>query len=86
MTGNVMRKLADALGEVGFVIKDIRDEEYGQYQMPASGEKYTGLLFLKIRPAEDENADIEKARLRKEAEKAAAKPAEAVAKTEEVPF
>jgi hypothetical protein len=71
MTGAVMKKLAEALDEVGYVIKDIKDEEYSGYGQPASGERYTGLMVLRIRPAEEEEADAEKLRARKEAEKAA---------------
>lgn len=74
MEGSVMRKLAEALGDVGFVIKKIEEETYDQYDRPSSGEKYTGEIVVKIRPMKDEEADIEKFRVREEEEKANGKP------------
>jgi hypothetical protein len=74
MDGSVMRKLADALGDVGFVIKRIEEEAYGSYERPPGGEKYTGEIIIKIRPAKDEEADVEKLRARKEKEKAGDRP------------
>jgi hypothetical protein len=75
MEGATMRKLADALSDVGFVIKRIEEESYGQYDKPSSGEKYTGEITIKIRTVKDEEADVEKIRARKEAEKAKNNPA-----------
>jgi hypothetical protein len=74
MEGSVMRKLAEALDDIGFVIKKIEEEAYGQYDRPFSGEKYTGEIIVKIRPMKDEEVDIEKMRVRKEEEKAKGKP------------
>jgi hypothetical protein len=74
MEGSVMRKLAEALGDAGFVIKKIEEETYGYYDRPGTGERYTGEIILKIRPVTDEEADIEKIRVRKEEEKAKGKP------------
>jgi hypothetical protein len=71
MTGTVMRKLADALEDVGYVIKSIEEETYSWTDRPATGEKYTGQICLKIRSAKEEDADAEKKRLREEAGKAA---------------
>jgi hypothetical protein len=70
MKGTVMWKLADAIEGVGYTIKDIKEEEYAQYSRPPSGEKYTGLLIIKIRPLKDEEADEEEIRIRNETEKA----------------
>jgi hypothetical protein len=39
MEGTVMQKLADALGDAGFVIKRIEEEAYDKFDRPASGEK-----------------------------------------------
>jgi hypothetical protein len=68
MEGSLMRKLADALGDVGFVIKKIEEESYGRFDRPDSGEKYTGEIIIKIRPMKDEEADVEKLRVREKAE------------------
>jgi hypothetical protein len=73
MEGSVMQKLAEALDDVGFVIKRIEEIAYDQYDRPPSGEKYTGEIIIKIRPIKDEEADIEKIRVRKEEEKARSK-------------
>jgi hypothetical protein len=73
MEGSVMRKLAEALGDAGFVIKKIEEEAYGQYDRPPSGEKYTGEIIIKIRPVKDEEADAERLRAWKE-EKAGNRP------------
>jgi hypothetical protein len=70
MEGSIMRKLADALGDVGFVIKKIEEKSYGQYDRPSSGEKYTGEIIVKIRPIKDEEAEAEKIRAQKEKERA----------------
>jgi hypothetical protein len=85
MEGYVMRKLADALGDVGFVIKRIEEEAYGQYDRPLSGEKYTGEIIIRIRPAKDEDADVEKLRSRKEKERAKP-PVPETAFVEEIKF
>jgi hypothetical protein len=68
MTAVVMQKLANVLANEGFVIKKIEDEEYGSFDRQENGEKYTGAIILKVRPIEDEEAEAEKARLRKEKE------------------
>jgi hypothetical protein len=86
MEGSTMRKLAEALDGVGFVVKKIEEETFSSYDRPATGEKYTGEIIIKIRPAKDEEADLEKARARKLAEKALAEPAPAAANTAEVAF
>jgi hypothetical protein len=84
MEGSVMRKLAEALDDVGFVIKRIEEEAYGQYDRPSSGEKYTGEIIIRIRPVKDEEADIEKIRTRKDEEKKAkSKPLALVTAPEE---
>jgi hypothetical protein len=67
MEGSVLEKLAGALGTVGFVIKKIEEEAYGQYERTLNGERYTGEIIIKIRPVEDEEADAERLRVRKEA-------------------
>jgi hypothetical protein len=69
MEGSVIRKLTDALGDAGFVIKKIEEESYSRFERPFSGEKYTGEIIIRIRPAKDEEADIEKIRAREEAER-----------------
>jgi hypothetical protein len=71
MEGSVMRKLADALSDVGFVIKRIEEESYGPYDRPSGEGKYTGEITIKIRPVKDEEDDAEKLRARKEEEKKA---------------
>jgi hypothetical protein len=87
MEGSVMRKLAGALDDVGFVIKKIEEEPYDNYNRPPSREKYTGEIIIKIRPVKDEEADIEKIRAWKEEEKARNKPlAPAMALEEEHKF
>jgi hypothetical protein len=88
MEGSTMRKLGDALSDVGFVIKKIEEETYSQYDRPSSGEKYAGEIILKIRPVKDEEADFEKARALKEKEKAKekAESAPTSASTTEEPF
>jgi hypothetical protein len=87
MKGSVMRKLADALEDVGFVIERLEEEPYGQYDRPSSGEKYTGEIIIKIRPIKDEEADADKIRVQKEEEKAKNKPLTPVtAPEEEVKF
>jgi hypothetical protein len=70
MEGSVMRRLAEALGDVGFVIKRIEEEAYSHYNRPSSGEKYTGEIVIKVRPVKDEEADAEKVRAWEEGEKA----------------
>jgi hypothetical protein len=71
MEGSVMRKLAEALDDVGFVIKKIEEEPYDNFNRPSSGEKYTGEIIIKIRSVKDEEADNEKLQVRKEEEKRA---------------
>jgi hypothetical protein len=73
MTAVVMQKLADVLANEGFVIKKIEDEEHNSFDKQENGEKYTGAIIIKVRPIEDEKAEKEKARLRKEKEWAKAK-------------
>ena len=68
MQALVMQKLADALGKEGFVIKKIEDAEIPSFSKPDTGEKYTGEIILRIRPVDEEEAEAEKARLRKEKE------------------
>jgi hypothetical protein len=87
MEGSVMRKLAEALDDVGFVIKKIEEEAYSQYDRSSSGKKYTGEIIIKIRPVKDEEADIEKIRVQKEEEKARSKAlTPATVSEEEVKF
>jgi len=76
MTAIVMRKLADALLNEGYVVKKMEDETAGFHE-----DKYTGRIIITVRPVEDEEADAEATRLRKEKEREAAKP-----ENEEVKF
>ena len=62
MTALVMQKLADVLAKEGFVIKKIEDEERSSTN---NGEKYTGNIIIKVRPADEEEAEAEIVRLRK---------------------
>jgi hypothetical protein len=55
-----MKKLANSIEDVGYIIKEIKEESYTQYDMPSSGKKYTGELILKIRSMEDEKAEANK--------------------------
>jgi hypothetical protein len=88
MEGSVMRKLAEALDDVGFVIKSIEEEKHGTYDRPNTGEIYTGQIIIKIRSRKDEEAEAEAARLRKEKERIIAAGAAALGKPEndETPF
>jgi hypothetical protein len=56
----LMQKIADAIGDNGFVIKKIEEETYGYYDRPKTGERYTGEIILKIRPITDEEAEAKK--------------------------
>jgi hypothetical protein len=85
MEGSVMRKLSDALGDVGFTIKRIEEEAYGQFDRPLNGEKYTGEIIIRIRPTKDEEADAEKRRAQEKAKRETS-PMPKTASTEEVPF
>ena len=69
MTALVMQKLADALGKEGFIVKKIEEEEYTPYNRPSSGEKYTGQILIKVRSADEEEAEAEAAWLRKAKER-----------------
>jgi hypothetical protein len=73
MTAVVMQKLANVLANEGFVIKKIEDEAYGSFDKQENGEKYTGQIIITVRPVDDEEAEAEKKRLRKEKEWANAK-------------
>jgi hypothetical protein len=84
-----MNKLANSLEDAGYIIKEIKEESYGQFDRPSSGEKYTGEIILKIRSAKDEEAEAEKIEAKAKAAKAAEKqPAmvPALAGDEEQPF
>jgi hypothetical protein len=54
MEGSVMRKLAGALGDVGFVIKKIEEEAYGQFDRPPSTEKRSRGTLTRRRRQEDD--------------------------------
>ncbi len=69
MTALVMQKLATALLNEGFVVKKIEDEQLSSFDKPQNGEKYTGQIIIVARPVDDEEAETEAARLRKEKEK-----------------
>jgi len=70
MTALVMQKLADALAKEGFIVKKIEDEEISSFNRTLDGEKYTGEIIIRVRPADDEEAEAEMVRLRKEKQKA----------------
>ena len=74
MTALVMQRLAEALAKEGFIIKKIEDEEHSSFSRPNNGEKYTGEIILKIRPADEEEAEAEMAKLRKAKERGDDKP------------
>jgi hypothetical protein len=87
MQGTEMKKVAEAMEGIGYIVKELKEEEYSQYDRPVSGEKYTGLFLLKIRTVADEQADAERKRLRIEQERMASKPAHpADVEPKEVPF
>ena len=86
MEGSVMRRLAEAMDDVGFVIKSIEEEKFGSYDRPVTGEIYTGEIIIKIRSRKDEEADAEKAWLRKDRRKALVIPPPEAVKNEEQPF
>ena len=65
MTAMAMQKLATVLLNEGYVVKKIEDEMSGFY------EKYTGRIIITIRSVEEEEADAEDARFRKEREREA---------------
>jgi hypothetical protein len=71
MTALVMKKLALALLNEGFVVKKI-EEEQKSFDRPVNGEKYTGQIIIVIRPVDDEEAEAKAARLRKEKERGSA--------------
>jgi hypothetical protein len=56
----LMQRIADAIGDNGFVIKKIEEETYGYYDRPKTGERYTGEIILKIRPIEEEEAEAKR--------------------------
>jgi len=78
MTALVMQRLAEVLLKEGFVVKKIEDEQSGFY------EKYTGRIIITVRPVDEEEADAEAARLRREKEKGDATQSNPEKK--EVPF
>jgi hypothetical protein len=73
MTALVMRKLATALFNEGFIVKKIEDEQKSSFDRSENGEKYTGQIIIVVRPSDDEEAEAEAAQLRKEKEKGFAK-------------
>jgi hypothetical protein len=73
MTALVMQKLAMALLNEGFVVKKIEDEQMLSFDKCENGEKYTGRIIITARPVDDEEAETEAARLRKEKEKEVAR-------------
>jgi hypothetical protein len=81
-----MKKLANSLEDAGYIIKEIREEPYGQFDRPPSGEKYTGEIILKIRSVRDEEAEADK--IAAKAKAAEKQPAlePALAGDEERPF
>jgi hypothetical protein len=73
MTALVMQKLATVLFEEGFIVKKMEDEQRSSFDRPENGEEYTGRTIIVVRPADDEEAEAENARLRKEKEKGIAR-------------
>jgi hypothetical protein len=73
MTALVMQKLATTLFNEGFVVKKIEDEQKSSFEKSENGEKYTGQIIIVVRPVDDEEAEAEAARLRREKEKKFAK-------------
>jgi hypothetical protein len=73
MTALVMQKLATALLNEGFVVKEIKDEQKSSFDKPENGEEYTGRIIIVARTKDDEEAEAEAARLRKKKEKEFAK-------------
>jgi hypothetical protein len=73
MTALVMQKLATALLNEGFVVKKIEDEQKPSFDRSENGEKYTGQIIIVARPMDEEKAEAEAARLRKEKEREFAK-------------
>ena len=69
MTALVMQKLADALLKEGFVIKKIEDEQRSSFDRSENGEIYTGQIIIVARPVDEEEAEANAARLRKEKER-----------------
>jgi hypothetical protein len=88
MTALTMQKLATALFNEGFVVKKIEDEQKHSFDRSENGEKYTGQIIIVVRSVNDEEAEAEAARLRKEKERAGNEPAasEAALASKEVPF
>jgi hypothetical protein len=74
MEGLVMRKLAEAVRSVGFVVKKIEEETYDSFNRPPNGEKYTGEIIIKIRPVEAEEDEQKQFQARKEKERNMNKP------------
>jgi hypothetical protein len=68
-----MQKLATALFNEGYVVKKIEDEQKSSFDRSENGERYTGHIIITVRPVDDEEAEMEAARLRKEKEKGIAK-------------
>jgi hypothetical protein len=68
MDGSTMKKLADALGGAGFVIKKIEDDVYSSFDKQEDGVKYNGEFTVKIRPISEEEIEQEKIQARKKAE------------------
>jgi hypothetical protein len=66
MTALTMQKLATALFNEGFIVKKIEDEQRSSYDRFENGEKYTGQIIIVVRPNDEEEAEAEAARLRKE--------------------
>jgi hypothetical protein len=69
MTALVMQKLATALLNEGYVVKEIKEEQISSFDKRDNGEKYTGRLIITVRPVDEEEAEMEAARIRKEKEK-----------------
>jgi hypothetical protein len=63
-----MEKLGTALLNAGFVVKKIEDEKESSFIRNENGEKYTGQIIIVARPADEETAELEVSRLRKERE------------------
>jgi hypothetical protein len=70
MNALVMQKLATALFNGGYVVKKIEDEQKSSFDRTENGERYTGNIIIVARPVDDEEAEMETARLRKEKERA----------------
>jgi hypothetical protein len=73
MNALAIQKLATALFNEGFVVKKIEDEQKSSFDRSENGERYTGNIIIVVRPVDDEEAEMEAARLRKEKEKEVAK-------------